>query len=80
MTGPSDDPDPDASPEPTEPQPATTIGVVMAAGTATIHDPLTSRPEDHPFFGSIGRVNAHWAHFEHVLDLIIWDLVVHPAS
>ena len=35
-------------------------------------------PEDHPAFAAIGRVAAEWAHFEHVLDMIIWDLVCHP--
>jgi hypothetical protein len=31
-------------------------------------------PEDHIFYGMVGRVASEWAHLEHALDLIIWEL------
>ena len=31
-------------------------------------------PEDHPFYARVGLVASEWAHFEHILDLIIWRL------
>jgi len=32
-------------------------------------------PPDHPIYALVGRVASTWAHLEHTLDLIIWDLV-----
>lgn len=48
-----------------------TVTVTLIPGTATVHYPL---PADHPFYAIIGRVAAEWARFEHLLDLIIWEL------
>ena len=31
-------------------------------------------PADHPIYSLVGRVASAWAHLEHALDLIIWDL------
>ena len=31
-------------------------------------------PPDHPIYALIGRAASAWAHLEHTLDLIIWDL------
>lgn len=36
-----------------------------------IHEPL---PAEHPFYALVGRVASEWAHLEHILDLVIWDL------
>jgi hypothetical protein len=63
--------------EDTKPTILAAIGTAAGAGTAVgvpsvlIHTPL---PEDHPFYALIGRVTSEWAHLEHALDLIIWDL------
>lgn len=46
------------------------IALGDAAG-AILHNPL---PEGQPFYAKIGRVAAEWAHLEHTLDTIIWDL------
>ena len=34
----------------------------------------THLPPDHPHYALVGRVASEWSHFEHALDLIIWDL------
>jgi hypothetical protein len=31
-------------------------------------------PDDHPFYGIVGRVASEWSHVEHILDAIIWKL------
>jgi hypothetical protein len=31
-------------------------------------------PNDHPIYSFVGRVASEWAHLEHSLDLIIWEL------
>jgi len=31
-------------------------------------------PDNHPFYILVGRVASEWAHLEHALDTIIWDL------
>jgi hypothetical protein len=33
-------------------------------------------PDDHPFYNMVGRVASEWSHLEHVLDQIIWDLLL----
>lgn len=38
----------------------------------SVHEPL---PAAHPFYAKVGRVASAWAHLEHLLDLIIWDLM-----
>ena len=42
-----------------------------------VHTPL---PSDHPFYATVGRVASEWAHLEHILDLVIWDLVAYRAG
>jgi hypothetical protein len=37
-------------------------------------------PSDHPIYALVGRVASGFAHLEHVLDLIIWDLTGIDAS
>jgi hypothetical protein len=37
-------------------------------------------PADHPFYAEIGKVAAEWAQFEHILDLIVWDLAKIPQA
>jgi hypothetical protein len=37
----------------------------------TVHRRL---PADHPIHALVGRVASEWAHVEHLLDLIIWQL------
>ena len=32
-------------------------------------------PDEHSFYNMVGRVASEWAHFEHVLDLAIWELL-----
>lgn len=40
----------------------------------------TKLPEEHGAYSLIGRVASEWAHFEHVLDLTIWELVGAEAA
>jgi hypothetical protein len=61
--------------------PKSTMHVVVAgmesADGSAMMVTLSARgplPEDHPLYTDIGRVAAQWAHLEHLLDLIIWDL------
>jgi len=37
---------------------------------------------EHPIYSFVGQVASEWAHLEHILDLIIWDLagVVHAEG
>jgi hypothetical protein len=37
---------------------------------------------DHAIFSIVGQVASEWAHLEHILDLIIWDLaaIEHPEG
>jgi hypothetical protein len=46
----------------------------LRGGEAIISPVLSPLPEAHPLYADIGRVAAQWAHYEHILDLIIWDL------
>jgi hypothetical protein len=32
-------------------------------------------PDNHPIYTLVGRAASAWAHLEHTLDLIIWDLI-----
>jgi hypothetical protein len=32
-------------------------------------------PDNHPIYSLVGRATSAWAHLEHTLDLIIWDLI-----
>ena len=55
---------------------AGTFAMVTGHATLSVHGPL---PADHPFYASVGRVASEWAHLEHTLDLIIWELTgLHP--
>jgi hypothetical protein len=36
--------------------------------------PIEIAPPEHPIYALVGRVASGWAHLEHALDLIIWDL------
>jgi hypothetical protein len=45
--------------------------MVTGFARAVTHHPL---PADHPFYANIGRVASEWAHIEHILDLVIWEL------
>lgn len=47
----------------------TGAGQVHAVGTS-----LTKLPADHSFYTLVGRVASEWSHFEHTLDLTIWEL------
>lgn len=54
---------------------------VSTSASAGIYTPIVEQPPvisiappEHPIYALIGRAASAWAHFEHVLDLIIWDL------
>lgn len=47
------------------------LGEISMTATATVHSPI---PDEHPYFAKIGRVIARMAQFDHVIDIIIWDL------
>jgi hypothetical protein len=52
-------------------------GVGVAAGSATVQGYMRtfSRPApDHQIYPLIGQVASEWAHFEHMLDRLIWQL------
>ena len=51
--------------------PAGSFSILSGRAILSVHAPL---PEDHPMLSIIGQVANQWAHIEHVLDLIIWDL------
>ena len=36
---------------------------------------ITIAPPDHPIYTLVGRAASAWAHLDHTLDLIIWDLL-----
>lgn len=47
------------------------------SGTITVHSPL---PDDHPVYRKIGLLVAKWAHFEHLLDVLYWEVSRLPPS
>lgn len=47
------------------------------APTVTVFGRL---PDDHPFYTMVGRVASAWAHLEHTLDIVIWELTSSGAS
>ena len=53
-----------------QPETGTYIIVRTKSGLRT----FSRLPAEHPFYGLVGRVAAEWAHLEHMLDLIIWEL------
>lgn len=46
-------------------------GMIIGSFVARSYQPL---PPDHPINQAIGQIISEWAQFEHVLDVIIWDL------
>lgn len=50
---------------------AASFGAVFSRATLTVHSPL---PEAHPFYVKVGLIASEWAHLEHILDLIIWEI------
>ena len=59
------------------------LGVAVSTSAAAgvhahivVQPPVISiAPPNHPIYALIGRAASAWAHFEHTLDLIIWDLL-----
>lgn len=51
-----------------------TLGPLRVEGRGPGLRVYADLPDGHPFYASIGLVASEWAHFEHALDLIIWDL------
>ena len=37
-------------------------------------------PENHQIYNTVGRIASEWSHLEHMLDLIIWDLMQHEDA
>src|SRR6476646_4634011 len=64
---------------------STVASLQVAASTsadAGVHAPIvvqppaiTIAPPNHPIYALIGRAASAWAHLEHTLDLITWDLL-----
>jgi hypothetical protein len=49
----------------------TSLELQSGADHWSLHVPL---PDDHAFYAMVGRVASEWAHVEHLLDTMIWDL------
>jgi hypothetical protein len=51
-------------------------GTAYGAGLGYVsgQDQLVIAPDDHPIYARVGKVASDWAHVEHTLDLIIWEL------
>jgi hypothetical protein len=45
---------------------------VVATGVLGVWKPA---PPDHPIHNLVGRVASNWAHIEHLLDIIIWEMI-----
>lgn len=45
---------------------------VSAKGVLGVWKPA---PADHPIHNLVGRVASNWAHIEHLLDIIIWEML-----
>src|SRR5262245_1557816 len=61
-----------------DPKPVVSEGVGRASGTSTVVGHarwFEQLPDEHSFYNMVGRVASEWAHFEHVLDLAIWELL-----
>src|SRR5215472_535103 len=57
--------------------------VVSSTGTATVafgfeiwksSDLPRQPPPDHPIYSLVGQVASSWAHIDHLLDILIWQL------
>ena len=65
----------------------TTFGIALGRYTPAVQERPPTKPiveiapPDHPIYSLVGRVASGWAHLEHTLDLIIWDLTrIEPES
>jgi len=69
---------------------AFTISPALSGSTATTifgadfwktpNPPVEVPAPDHPIYAYVGRIASDWAHVEHTLDLIIWELAgIDPA-
>jgi hypothetical protein len=47
------------------------------SGVITVHSPL---PDNHPVYRKIGLLVAKWAYFEHLLDVLYWEVSRLPPS
>jgi hypothetical protein len=56
-----------------------TITPAPVESTATVFAPTVrvhgKPPEDHPLYGLVGRFVVEFAHLEHSIDVIIWDVI-----
>lgn len=48
--------------------------VASAASVQGVGRAFKRPPDDHPIYSLVGRVSSEWAHLEHTLDQIIWNL------
>src|SRR5260370_17366071 len=49
-------------------------GYGCGLGYAVGQDQVIIAPADHPIYAKVGKVASDWAHVEHTLDMIIWEL------
>jgi hypothetical protein len=49
-------------------------GYGVGPGYVSGQDQLIIAPDDHPIYAKVGKVASDWAHVEHTLDMIIWEL------
>lgn len=56
---------------------ATSTASATASWTMRVH---RRPPDDHPMYTAIGRVASEWAHLEHILDMVIWELAGLPQA
>jgi hypothetical protein len=54
----------------------TTVTAFSGVGLefSVVKDQLVIAPDDHPVYAKVGKVASDWAHVEHALDIIIWEL------
>jgi hypothetical protein len=50
------------------------VGYGVGPGYVSNKDQLVIAPDDHPIYARVGKVASDWAHVEHALDVIIWEL------
>jgi hypothetical protein len=50
------------------------MGYGVGPGYASGKDQLIIAPDDRPIYAKVGKVASDWAHVEHALDVIIWEL------
>lgn len=72
-----------AKPKITKEQTVSAVGIAKGKGSAfgrasiRVHARL---PAEHAFYALVGRVASEWSHLEHLLDLLIWDLLKHGSG